>query len=270
MAGTDSTQIGTPGDIAGNKPAIILVRPQLGENIGMCCRAMLNNGLDDLRLVSPRDGWPNDKARASASGADMVVDNARVYASTEDAVADLKLVYATTARTRDSAQTVYTPREAAHALHQAAGDNQKTGVMFGPEAKGLNNDDTVLADAILAVPLNPTFKSLNLAQAVFCIGYEWFQTSLGETEEERKSILSTPQEERTRRASKQDLVHMFEHLERELDDCGFLRPPEKRPAMVRNIRAMFQRAHMTDQEVRTMRGIISGLTRKHLRSKNGG
>ncbi|MBT4889681.1 MAG: RNA methyltransferase, partial [Rhodospirillales bacterium] len=168
---------------------------------------------------------------------------------------------------RDSAQATYTPREAAYALHQAAKDDLKTGIMFGPEAKGLNNDDTVLSDAILAVPLNPAFKSLNLAQAVFCIGYEWFQASLGDTDEDRKSILDTPQEERTRRASKKDLVHMFEHLETELDDCGFLRPPEKRPAMVRNIRAMFQRANMTDQEVRTMRGIISGLTRKHLRRK---
>lgn len=261
MAGTDSTQQDT-NDIPQGGPAIILVRPQLGENIGMCCRAMLNNGLDDLRLVSPRDGWPSDKARAAASGADIVVDNARVFETTEEAVADLNRVYATTARPRDSSQTVMTPREAVPGMHTDADNGIRTGVMFGPEAKGLANEDVVLADAILAVPLNPSFKSLNLAQAVLCVAYEWYQAGVDMEawREDASSRGAAP-------ASKEDLIHMFEHLEKELDDCGFLRPPEKRPAMVQNIRIMFQRAQLTDQEVRTMRGIISGLTRKHLRGR---
>lgn len=261
MAGTDSTQQQT-SDIPAGGPAIILVRPQLGENIGMCCRAMLNNGLQDLRLVAPRDGWPSEKARAAASGADVVVDNVQVFETTEEAVADLNRVYATTARPRDSSQTVMTPREAVSGMHADARNGGRTGVLFGPEAKGLANDDVVLADAILAVPLNPSFKSLNLAQAVFCVSYEWYQAGIDMDawREDTSSRGAAP-------ASKEDLVHMFEHLEKELDDCGFLRPPEKRPAMVQNIRIMFQRAQLTDQEVRTMRGIISGLTRKHLRGR---
>ncbi len=261
MAGTDSTQPQPATPLEG-APAIILVQPQLGENIGMCCRAMLNNGLHDLRLVRPRDGWPSDKARAAASGADQVVDNARVFDSTADAVADLQRVFAATARPRDSVQTVMTPREAAPDIHAAAQRNIKAGVLFGPEAKGLANDDVMMADTILAVPLNPAFKSLNLAQAVFCVGYEWYQAGLDlaawhAAVPGRDSVPAT----------KQELLHMFEHLESELDNCGFLRPPEKRPAMVLNIRTMFQRAQLTDQEVRTMRGVISGLTRKHLRGK---
>ncbi len=262
MAGTDSTQHQT--DITPDSaPAIILVQPQLGENIGMCCRAMLNNGLYDLRLVQPRDGWPSDKARAAASGADSVIDGARVFDSTADAVADLQRVFAATARPRDSVQTVMTPREAAPEIHAAARDSIKTGVLFGPEAKGLANDDVVMADTILAVPLNPAFKSLNLAQAVFCVGYEWYQTGL-----DMSAWHDGASTRETVPATKQELLHMFEHLEHELDKCGFLRPPEKRPAMILNIRTMFQRAHLTDQEVRTMRGVISGLTRKHLRGKN--
>jgi len=243
-------------------PAIILVRPQLGENIGMCCRAMLNNGLLDLRLVEPRDPWPNEKGRAAASGADIVVDAVQVFDTVSEAVADLNRVFAATARPRDSSQIVLTPREAAPTFHSSAQEGIKTGVLFGPEAKGLSNDDVVMADAILAVPLNPAFKSLNLAQAVFCIAYEWYQTGvdMDAWREETSTRGAAP-------ALKKDLIHLFEHLEQELDDCGFLRPPEKRPTMVQNIRIMFQRAQLTDQEVRTMRGIISGLTRKHLRGR---
>lgn len=261
VAGTDSSREPSQAAPQGG-PAIILVRPQLGENIGMCCRAMLNNGLTDLRLVDPRDGWPNDKARAAASGADVVVDGVRIFETTADAVTDLNRVYATTARPRDSSQTVMTPREAAPSLHADARNGVRTGVLFGPEAKGLANEDVVMADAILAVPLNPAFRSLNLAQAVFCVAYEWFQggVDMAAWHEGTSSRGAAP-------ASKEDLVHMFEHLEQELDDCGFLRPPEKRPTMVQNIRIMFQRAQLTDQEVRTMRGIISGLTRKHLRGR---
>jgi len=262
VAGTDSTQH-LDDDTPYGAPAVILVRPQLGENIGMCCRAMLNNGLQDLRLVQPRDGWPSDKARAAASGADIVVDTVRVFETTAEAIADLQRVFAATARPRDSDQSVMTPKDAAPEIHASARDGIKTGVLFGPEAKGLANEDVMMADTIIAVPLNPAFKSLNLAQAVFCIGYEWHQAGLDvdawrESASTRDSIPAT----------KQELLYMFEHLEDELDKCGFLRPPEKRPAMVQNIRNMFQRAQLTDQEVRTMRGIISGLVRKHLRGKD--
>lgn len=261
MAGTDSTQPETE-NAPDSAPAVILVRPQLGENIGMCCRAMLNNGLHDLRLVQPRDGWPSDKARAAASGADRVVDNAQVFDTTAEAVADLQRVFAATARPRDSVQPVMTPREAAPVIHAAAAGGVKSGVLFGPEAKGLANEDIVMADTIIAAPLNPAFKSLNLAQAVFCVGYEWYQAGL-----DMDAWRATASTREAVPATKQDLLHMFKHLEDELDKCGFLLPPEKRPTMVLNIRTMFQRAQLTDQEVRTMRGVISGLTRKHLRGK---
>lgn len=243
-------------------PAVILVRPQLGENIGMCARAMMNCGLSDLRIVDPRDGWPNERANAAASGADAIIDNASIFETTEAAVADLQFVLATTARARDSAQAVYTPREAAPELHRRHQDGVLCGVIFGPESKGLANEDVMQANAIVAAPLNPTFKSLNLAQAVFCIGYEWLQAGIDET-----TWRETTSTRESRPATKQELIGLFEHLEQELDDCGFLRPPEKRPAMVRNIRNMLHRAEFTEQEVRTFRGMISGLTRRHLRNR---
>ena len=265
MAGTDKSAPESAAIelIPDGPPVMILVRPQLGENIGMCARAMMNCGLSDMRIVDPRDGWPSERARAAASGADAVIDGARIYETTADAVADLRFVLATTARPRDSVQQVMTPREAAPTLHRAHRDGIATGVIFGPEAKGLANKDVVLADAILAVPLNPAFKSLNLAQAVFCVGYEWLQTGIDEA-----TWRETASNRAARPANKQELNGLFEHLESELDDCGFLRPPEKRPAMVRNIRNMLQRAQFTEQEVRTFRGIVSGLTRTHLRRKD--
>jgi tRNA/rRNA methyltransferase len=234
-------------------PTIILVEPQLGENIGACARAMLNCGLTEMRLVRPRDGWPNDKAWASASGADIVLDNATVYPSTYEAVADLEVVYATTARTRDMIQEFVTPRPAAEQLrsHYAAG--HKTGVLFGPERTGLVNDDLTLAAKLITVPLNPAFSSLNLAQAVLLIGYEWFQT--GAIPPDRQ--LHTGQ---TRPATKAELVNLFEHLEGELDRTGFFTTPEKRPSMVRTLRNLFERMDMTEQEVRTFHGVLASMT----------
>jgi tRNA/rRNA methyltransferase len=163
----------------GAGPAIILVEPQLGENIGTAARAMLNCGLVDLRLVRPRDGWPNRKAVAAASGADAVIENVRLFDSTAEAVADLSRVYATTARHRGQIKPVVTPRQAATEMRAALGRGEKTGVLFGPERTGLHNDDIPLADTVLQVPLNPAFSSLNLAQAVLLIGYEWFQAGSG-------------------------------------------------------------------------------------------
>ena len=263
MAGIDAADsCNFSGDLLPpGPPAVVLVRPQLGENIGMCARAMLNCGLTDLRIVEPRDGWPNNRACASASGADIVLDNARIFPTTAEAVSDLHLVLATTARPRDSAQRVLTPRQAAPELHKAHGEGLASGVIFGPEAMGLANEDVVQADAILAVPLNPAFKSLNLAQAVLCVGYEWLQAGLDDAAWREAALTRY-----SRPANKRELRGLFEHLEAELDDCGFLHPPEKRPAMVRNIRNMLHRACFTEQEVRTFRGMISGLTRTHLRT----
>lgn len=235
--------------------AIVLVKPQLGENIGMVARAMWNCGLKDLRLVSPRDGWPSEKARASASGADIVIDNAQVFDSTEDAIADLQHVLATTARLRDMTKDVYTPESATEDMRARVQAGNRCGVMFGPEASGLENDDIALADAAVTVPLNPEFTSLNLAQAVLLIGYEWIKLADKTPSHEFKM----PDD--TRPATRDEVLMMMEHLESELDARGFLRPPEKRPIMVRNIRNVFWRAGFTEKEVRTFRGIISALTK---------
>ena len=231
-------------------PVVVLVDPQLGENIGTAARAMANCGLDTLRLVRPRDNWPNERAVAAASGADAVIDNAEIYRTTEDAIADCHRVFATTARPRDMIKPVLTPREAAADMRAAEG---RIAVLFGPERRGLNNDDVTLAEAVIEVPLNPDFRSLNLAQAVLLVAYEWFMAG-------HDGTARTLPMGATRPATKEEALGFFEHLEGELDACGFLNPPEKRPAMVRNIRNIFQRAHLTEQEVRTLRGIVSGLT----------
>jgi tRNA/rRNA methyltransferase len=234
-------------------PAIVLVDPQLGENIGMVARAMLNCGLGGLRLVRPRDGWPSDAAAAAAAGADKVLAAARLFDTTAQAVADLDLVYAATVRERDMIKTVVTPGQAAADMRAHVATGGFSGVLFGPEAIGLCNDDVALADAIVTAPINPDFGSLNLAQAVMLVGYAWFQAA--DTTPETK--MATPA---TRPATKAELMGLFEHLERELDESGFLRVTEKRPIMVRNLRNLLQRAGLTEQEVRTLRGVIASLT----------
>ncbi len=234
-------------------PTIILVEPQLGENIGAAARAMLNCGLTDLRLVRPRDGWPNPRAVASAAGADRVLDDAQLFPNVDYAVADLQRVYATTARNRGMTQHIVSPRVAAADMREQWNAGLKVGVLFGPERTGLINDQLSLADTLIAVPLNPAFASLNLAQAVLLIGYEWFQTT---PEAPPERILHTGQ---SQLATKADLLNLFEHLERELDACRFFSTPDKRPSMVRNIRNAFERMSLTEQEVRTFHGIIAGL-----------
>jgi tRNA/rRNA methyltransferase len=250
VAGTDSTRKARLGG-----PAVVLVDPQLGENIGAAARAMLNCGLTDLRLVRPRDGWPNDKAAASASGADSVIEGARLFDTTADAIADLRRVYAATARQRDMVQPVTTPRQAAGEMRDAMARDERCGVLFGPERSGLVNDDVALADTMLAVPLNPAYASLNLAQAVLLVGYEWYQA----VDTTPGRFLAAGDDAP---AAKAELIGLFEHLERELDACGFLRNEEMRPTIVRNIRNLFQRAGLIDQEVRTLRGIITCLTER--------
>jgi len=253
MAGTDRTKK-SEMTLPEGGPAIILVAPQLGENIGSSARAMLNCGLSDLRLVRPREGWPNDYAVKAASGADAVLNGARLFGSTRDAIADLQRVFATTARPRDLVKRVIGPRDAAAEMREAVARGERIGVLFGAERMGLHNDDITLADTIVEVPLNPAFSSLNLAQAVLLVSYEWLQA--GGPKAPRDGLLPTGV---SRPATREEVVGFYEHLEGELDACGFLKPPEKRPAMVRNIRNIFQRAGLTDQEVRTLRGIVTGL-----------
>ena len=235
-------------------PAIILAQPQLGENIGAAARAMANFGLTDLRLVKPRDRWPNRKAEAMAANAGSVVAAARIYPSVAEAAGDLKLLLATTARDRKVAKPVLTPAEAAKRLRAAAKRGAATGLLFGAERAGLDNDDLALADAVITIPTAPDYASLNLGQAVLLLGYEWFRTGDKTPSERIDHGLGKP-------ATREELFGLFGHLEQELDKAGFLYPPHKKPAMVRNLRAMLHRARLTDQEVRTLRGVVAALVR---------
>jgi tRNA/rRNA methyltransferase len=246
-------------------PAIVLVKPQLGENIGFAARAMANFGLSDLRLVAPRDGWPNEKARAAAAGAAHIVDGARVYDSLEEALGGLNYVLATTARPRDLVKLVLSPETAASALFGRAIATERTGVMFGPERSGLDNDALALADGIITAPVAPEFASLSLPQAVLLFSYEWLKCQRPEalgriTTYDGPATEGTPSPA-TRPATRAELFGLFGHLEGELDRAGFLRPVEKRPSMVRSIRNMFHRMGTTEQDVRTWRGIVAALTR---------
>lgn len=234
-------------------PAVILCEPQLGENIGTAARAMANFGLTDLRIVNPRDGWPSEKARAAASRADHVIDKVRVFDSLEAAIADLTFVYATTARSREVAKPVQGPDEAAAKVTSLGVQGLATGYIFGRERWGLNNEEVALADAIVTLPVDPNFASLNIAQAVLVCAYEWRKTA---TNGALPFVLDT---EANPPVQKDDLLRFFEHLEGALDRVTFFRPVERRPHIVRNIRNIFQKAELTDQEVKTLRGIIAAL-----------
>ncbi|MFL6689477.1 MAG: RNA methyltransferase [Alphaproteobacteria bacterium] len=238
-------------------PSIILSHPQLGENIGAAARAMANFGLTDLRLVKPRHGWPDAKATAMAAGAANVVEQARVFATLREALDDLNLVYATTARERGTTKEVLTPAEAARRLRAASLRGAKSAILFGNERAGLDNDEISLCDCVITVP-TAHFASINLGQAVLLTAYEWFRTS-DATPPAR--LEHGPIQRRPARA---ELFDLFDHLERELKESGFLFPPEKRDAMVRAIRATIHRARLTYQEVQTLRGMIVALARgKH-------
>jgi tRNA/rRNA methyltransferase len=234
-------------------PCVILAAPQLAENIGSVARAMANFGLSDLRLVNPRDGWPQERAWASASGAEWPLDNARVFARVQDAVADLQLVFAATARPREVRLPVFTPREAAGKLHAAAGAGEATGILYGPERAGLESDDVALCQGIVTIPIDEKFKSLNLAQSVAVTAYEW-----------RMAVLDRPPAaflDADPPAEQAALLGLYGQLEAELEAAGFFHPPEKTPSMVRNLRAVFARARLTDQEARTFRGVITALSK---------
>ncbi len=233
---------------------VILVRPQLGENIGKAARAMLNFGLEHLRLVAPRDGWPNPVAGPAASGADIVLDQAQVFETLEDAVADLHHVWATTVRPRGMQKPVVTPEEGMAHAHQLLANDQKCGIVFGPERAGLENDDIVLCDTILTANVNKNFSSLNLAQAVILCGYEWFK----QHDPAARPVTETDLGER---ATKEQMQGLFEHLEGELDKRDYWRDENRRPVMVRSLRNILQSANFSDQQVQTLRGVIKSLSR---------
>jgi tRNA/rRNA methyltransferase len=243
-----------PPAIAEDWPKIVLVRPQMGENIGAVARAMLNFGLSGLTIVEPRDPWPNPRAYPVASGADSVLDRAHLAWSLSDAIAEATLVVATTARPRGMEKPVWGPREAAENLRAAAGAGHKPMVLFGAEAHGLTNEEIARADAILTYPVNPGFASLNLANAaaVFCYAY-------GETRD-GPAPPSWFKDSQDPPATQAELEGLFDHLETELTRGRFYHPPEKAPLMKINLRAPFLRARLTQQEVQTLRGVIKALT----------
>jgi tRNA/rRNA methyltransferase len=248
---------------SGETPAVILMEPQLADNIGMVARAMANFGLDELRLVAPRDGWPNEKARIAASGANYVIDDGRAFPTLGEAIGDLNWVAATTARQRDLRKPVLTPLEAAAELRGRIARGERCGILFGRERNGLETDEIGGADAIVMIPVNSRFASLNLAQSVLILAYEWMRTS-GSATLGRVTTYETPQAPGldlgdTRPATKAELDGFFRHIEEELDRLGFFNPAHKRQTMIRNLRSMFTRMGATEQEVRTLRGVVAAL-----------
>lgn len=252
-----------PDEVAERTPAVLLMEPQIPENIGMVARAMGNFGLSQLRVIGPRDGWPNEKARAVASGAAAIIDDAKLTGSLEEAVSDLNWVAATTARQRDMRKPVMTPAEAVQEIHSRILRGERCGILFGRERHGLLSDEVALADAIVMIPINNRFASLNLAQAALLLGYEWLKTSgagsLGRVTTYEKPVASGVHMGNDQPAAKADLMGFFEHLEAELERLGFFHPSGGRHVVVRNLRTMFTRSELTQQEVRTLRGIVATL-----------
>jgi len=230
-----------------DRPIIVLVRPQLGENIGAVARAMLNFGLTELRLVAPRDGWPNPAAGPAASGADVVLEGAQVYSSTAEAVADCAHIYATTVRKRGVTRPVLTPETAAREIHGQAG---RSAVLFGAERSGLETDDVALARAIVTVPINPMFASLNLAQAVILMAYEWSKA---------ETLAQPTAEELLPPADQAELDGLVAHFETLLEPQGYFRPPSRATATRRTLRGILTKPGWNHLEVRTLRGVLSYL-----------
>ncbi len=248
MAGTNSDL-----ELIAEGPAIILVEPQLGENIGMVARAMANFGLAELRLVNPRDGWPSEKARAAASKADHVIDATKVYETLEDAVRDLNFVYATTARERYGFKPVRAPVTATETLRAKFKTGERTGIMFGRERWGLTNEEVALADEIVTFPVNPAFASLNIAQAVLLMSYEWMKSGMEDLAETAfQSVQQRP-------STKEQVFGLFDQIEEALDARAYFHPAEKKPKMVDNLRAVLSRRGFTEQEISVFRGVIKSL-----------
>ena len=242
-------------DVTTTPPIIVLVRPQLGENIGKAARAMLNFGLTELRLVSPRDGWPNPDAGPAASGADIVLERAQVFDSVAEATADCAHVYATTVRKRGVTKPVVTPEQAAQHVRSTVG---RAAILFGPERSGLETDDVALARTIITVPINPKFGSLNLAQAVILIAYEW---SKGEM------LASPPAVDLDPPAPQDKLDGLVSHIERVLEDSGYFFPPDRTPTTKRMLRTLFTKPGWNAQEIKTVRGVVSALEKPRNRGK---
>jgi tRNA/rRNA methyltransferase len=236
-------------------PSIILVKPQMGENIGASARAMANFGLKDLSLVDPRDGWPSAAADANSVGAFDHMNAVKVYDSVTDAIADAHTVYATTARPRDMRKPVFAPAQAVEDMIAKGQRGMKTAILFGGERAGLDNDDIALAQNIITFPTNPDFSSLNLAQSVLLLSYEYFRQA-------NDAPAATLPEGKSPAATQGEVEEFLARLESELEDGHFFRNPDMRPAMVRNIRAMFTRADLSEQEVRTLHGMVSALIGK--------
>jgi tRNA/rRNA methyltransferase len=247
-------------------PVVVLVRPQMGENIGAAARAMLNCGLSTLRLVAPRDGWPNPAAWPMAAGADAVLRAAKVFETTEAAIADLAHVYATTARPRGMVKPVVTARGLARDMAaRPAAALARTGILFGGERSGLDNDDVMRADAVVTIPLNPAFSSLNLAQAVLVVGYDWAMAAreaAGETAGD--AVGGQIAYGASQPADKAAFEGLVRHLTQALDAADFFRPPEKRDGMLRNIRNLLLRTVPSEAELRTLHGIVTALSGRRL------
>ena len=258
-AGTDKTKDWSTG----RGPIVVLVEPQLGENIGAAARAMANFGLSQLRLVNPRQGWPNDKALMMATGAGRVLDGAMLYPTLAAAIADCSYVLATTARAHDQAKPVIGPAEAAELMAPRIGAGENIAVLFGRERNGLENDEVALADAIVTLPVNRAFASLNLAQAVVIVAYEWFKLA-------RAGKLPFAMPNKSAPAPKQQLLAFFETVERELEKVEFFRPPDKRETMQINLRNIFSRMQPTQQDIQTLHGVIMAIAEGRKGPARGG
>ncbi len=239
-------------------PIIILVEPQLGENIGMVARAMANFGLSELRLVNPRDGWPSEKAQAAASRADHVIDRAKVFEKLEAAIGDLNHVMATTARRRELLKPVLAPEKAAALARERIESGSKVGILFGRERWGLENHELALVDEIVTFPVNPAFASLNIAQAVLLVSYEWMRASFTDTQSIFAERVAQP-------AARESLIGLVEHMEAALDDANYFHPPEKRERMMTNLRSIFANSDLKEPEVHALRGMIAALERRWMK-----
>jgi tRNA/rRNA methyltransferase len=258
-SGTDKTKSGF--ELAG--PVVILVEPQLGENIGMAARAMGNFALTRLRIVNPRDGWPNISAQRAAAGADHILEKVELFDTVDQAVADCTLLFATTARAHDQAKPVVAPEIAAQAMAGELKGGGTVGILFGRERYGLQNEEVALANRIITFPVNPGFASLNLAQAVLLIGYEWFKLSTA-------GALPFAMPERSEPASQHQMQAFFDNLVRELDRVEFLRPAEKRDTMLVNLRNIFARMDPTKQDMHTLHGVVMAIAEGRKGPAKGG
>ena len=265
---------GEPVAGEGETPSVILMEPQLADNIGMVARACANFGLDDLRIVNPRDGWPNEKARIAASGANYIIDDARSFGTLDESISDLNWLAATTARQRDLRKPVLTPEQAIAEMRTRIARGERCGVLFGRERNGLETSEVAHADALIMIPVNSRFASLNLAQAVLLTGYEWMRgdagRSLGRVTTYEKPLAEGLYLGRDRLATKEELIGLFEHLERELDANGFFNPAHRKTVVSQNLRTLLTRLNATEQEVRTLRGIVATLAQGKGKARKGG